>query len=387
MAALLYSEVNILTVIVLVIIALKTDIFEFDKSGKKKLFVVSVWFAAAANVFDFLWNMIITKSIKVPVFAAYGVNFMYFLCFGFSAYFFFLYAEAARKNDIRNKRELLGLSAVPLAALVFLLICSMKTGWLFYIDRDMTYHRGPLYYAQHILSYGYIVYAALEALFVAMKKESFIYREEYLSIASFVVPTLIFGVFQMFLQNLPIISVGVVISFLLVYIDSMRSLISLDPLTGISNRREFLLQLGSKTESLKQGEKLYFLFMDIDGFKQINDTYGHNEGDHVLELVALALREICHETGDLCARYGGDEFAVVKTAEENENIASFCCKICKKVEEENEKSGAAYYLQLSIGCAEYVPGESIQDLILRADSDMYADKEKNRRRGILKIKK
>ena len=69
MAALLYSEINILTVIVLIIIVLKTDIFEFDKSGKKKLFVVSVWFAAAANVFDFLWNMIITKSIKVPVFA------------------------------------------------------------------------------------------------------------------------------------------------------------------------------------------------------------------------------------------------------------------------------------------------------------------------------
>lgn len=387
MAALLYSEINILTVIILVIIALKTDIFEFDKSGKKRLFVISVWFAAAANMFDFLWNMIMTKSIIVPVFAAYGVNFMYFLCFGCSAYFFFLYAEAARKNDIRNKRELLGMSAVPLAFLVFLLICSVKTGWLFYFDSDMTYHRGPLYYAQHILSYGYIVYAALEALFMAMKKESFIYRDEYLSIASFVVPTLIFGVFQMFLQNLPIISVGVVISFLLVYISSMRLLISLDPLTGINNRREFLLQLGSKAESLKQGEKLYFLFMDIDGFKQINDTYGHNEGDHVLELVALVLREICHETGDLCARYGGDEFAVVKTAEENENIASFCNKICKKVEEENEKSGVSYYLQLSIGCAEYVPGESIQDLILRADSDMYANKEKNRKRGILKIKK
>ena len=124
-----------------------------------------------------------------------------------------------------------------------------------------------------------------------------------------------------------------------------------------------------------------FLFIDIDGFKQINDTYGHNEGDHVLELVALVLREICHETGDLCARYGGDEFAVVKTVEENENIASLCRGICKKVEEKNEKSGVAYYFQLSIGCAEYVPGESIQDLILRADSNMYANKDKNRKSG------
>ena len=90
------------------------------------------------------------------------------------------------------------------------------------------------------------------------------------------------------MQNIPVLSVGIVISYLLAYINLLERLISLDPLTGISNRREFLQRLEDDIKSLKANEDLYFLFIDIDSFKNINDTEGHNEGDRVLKEIAAA---------------------------------------------------------------------------------------------------
>lgn len=97
MATMLYSEINILAVIILSIIALKASAFGFGASAKNKLFVTSVCFAAAANCFDFLWNMGITEYMNIPVSAMQTINFMYFMSFGFSAYFGFYIPKRFRK--------------------------------------------------------------------------------------------------------------------------------------------------------------------------------------------------------------------------------------------------------------------------------------------------
>lgn len=379
MATLLYSEINILCMVIMVIIAIRSSVSGFDTSVKNRTFVVSVLLAAAANVFDFMWNMGITGYWKLSATVMWLVDFMYFLSFGCSSYCWFLYTEIVQKKSKFKYNKSYAIFTIPLAVLVILLVASYFNGCLFWFDGDGQYHRGPLFYMQQILSYGYIVVAAVKNLVNAFYKKSFALRKELITLATFAVPPVFCGIIQIFLQDLPILSVGIVISFLLAYIRSLESLILLDPLTGISNRRELLSRLSSDISSLKPDEKLYFLFVDVDDFKHINDTFGHNEGDRVLREIASALKKYAKRTNGYCGRYGGDEFAMIQIRSRyfDENRFEKEFKAC--ISEKNVVVGDGFPVEVSIGYAQYKgEADSIQDMIYRADNAMYRAKEAKR---------
>mgnify|MGYP002737656633 CR=1 FL=1 len=71
-------------------------------------------------------------------------------------------------------------------------------------------------------------------------------------------------------------------------------------------------------------DDVYLLMMDADGFKQINDRYGHVEGDHALQVISAALKEVCSASGGFIARYGGDEFVVLQKATAEQDIMDLC---------------------------------------------------------------
>ena len=378
-----YSEINILCMVIMVIIAIRSSVSGFDTSVKNRTFVASVLLAAVANVFDFMWNMGLTEYWKLPPSVMWLVDFMYSLSFGCSSYCWFLYTEIVQKKSKFKYNKSYAICTIPLAVLVILLIASYFNGCLFWFDGDGQYHRGPLFYMQQILSYGYIVVAAVKNLVNAFHKKSFVHRKELVTLATFAVQPIICGIIQIFLQDLPILSVGIVISFLLAYIRSLESLILLDPLTGISNRRELLSRLASDIGSLKPDQKLYFLF--VDEFKHINDTFGHNEGDRVLREIASALKKYAKRTNGYCGRYGGDEFAMIQVRSKGFVGARFDKEVKACISERNVVVGDTFPVEISIGYAQYEgEADSIQDMIYRADNAMYRAKEAKRstERGI-----
>ena len=188
------------------------------------------------------------------------------------------------------------------------------------------------------------------------------------------VAPLIGGVIQIIFQDVPVLSVGIVISFLLAYINIIESLISLDPLTGISNRKKLLQQLLYRLQNIKPDEKLYFLFIDVGKFKRINDSYGHVEGDRVLTDIALLLTR--HTTGtDSCVgRYGGDEFAVIFTLKKTMSD-DICARFIECLHDNDITAGGEHKVTLSIGCTECTQSDSIKDIIARADKEMYEIKK------------
>ena len=86
MAALLYSEINILCVVLMLVIAVRASLLGLDKSVKFKVFITSVLLAAAANALDFLWNIGITGTWNIPPFLMWLIDFWYFISFGCSAF-------------------------------------------------------------------------------------------------------------------------------------------------------------------------------------------------------------------------------------------------------------------------------------------------------------
>ena len=151
-----------------------------------------------------------------------------------------------------------------------------------------------------------------------------------------------------------------------------------DDLTGLYNRRGFLA-LGEKTLRLarRMGMTVVCLFADLDGFKSVNDTLGHDEGDKVLQETAQALRETFRDS-DIIGRVGGDEFAVLMLhdgkEEELENIPGRLDDVLHRYSEASERP---YRLSMSLGlhCLQPADSLSLMELMSAADRKMYECKE------------
>lgn len=377
---LLYSEINILCVVIMLIIAVNLSVSGFDKSSQSRMLSYSVYLTALANICDFLWNLCLTGAVKLPNSIRYSVDYIYFTAFGIASLCWLIYTDMVQKSDILKNKKLFAIYFMPLAVLVILLAANSFNGCLFYIDGSGKYYRGRLFYAQQVLSYGYIVISAVKCFLKATSRKNFAQRDYLFKLVTFVIPPIICGIIQIIVQDIPVLSVGIAMSYLLAYINSRERLISIDSLTGISNRRDLLQRLEDDIKSLKTTEDMYFLFIDIDSFKSINDTYGHNEGDRVLKEIAAALKKYVKTVNGSCGRYGGDEFALYIIKELDADFDSVCSGLDKFIEKQHVVYGGGKAVTVSMGCSKYLgDSDDIQGLVSRADEAMYSLKKEKRR--------
>jgi len=152
--------------------------------------------------------------------------------------------------------------------------------------------------------------------------------------------------------------------------EALRDLANVDELTGLPNRRALEDQLDRR---LRTGDELALLFLDLDRFKDVNDTLGHVVGDHLLIEVGARLRRSCR-SGDFVARLAGDEFIVI-TDTEPEVVAD---RIRAELAMPLEVGDSVLSTQASIGVTRATPDDSAVTLLSRADAAMY---EAKRARG------
>ncbi|HEY5611616.1 MAG TPA: diguanylate cyclase, partial [Thermoanaerobaculia bacterium] len=129
------------------------------------------------------------------------------------------------------------------------------------------------------------------------------------------------------------------------------------------------------------------VMIDIDYFKDFNDTYGHQQGDECLRKVAEALTSVTGRAGDLVARYGGEEFAIILAATDALGGGMVADLARGKVEALNiphRKSPISPFVTISLGIAAVVPGDnhSAEDLVAAADAALYQVKEQGRNRSV-----
>lgn len=157
----------------------------------------------------------------------------------------------------------------------------------------------------------------------------------------------------------------------------LQELAITDELTGLHNRRAFHEALDRELRRSKRYQKpLSLIMLDIDGFKGINDTFGHQVGDDVLRSLAVHLQGAIRET-DLLARYGGDEFAVILPETKAGEAVISAERLKNTIKNYSFKAGETHHsVTLSIGIADVTNGstDSRNELINRADSVLYTSK-------------
>jgi two-component system cell cycle response regulator len=155
-----------------------------------------------------------------------------------------------------------------------------------------------------------------------------------------------------------------------------------DPLTGLRNRRFLVETLGVElSRSRRHGSALAILLVDLDGFKGINDRFGHAAGDAVLGRVARLLASKTRTT-DFAARYGGDELVWVLTQNTDEGVKICAERLRREIETTPfEHAGKGFPVTISIGIAHWDAGTTtVEQLIARADEALYRAKQAGRNR-------
>lgn len=157
-------------------------------------------------------------------------------------------------------------------------------------------------------------------------------------------------------------------------------LATLDELTNVSNRRGFtMLAQHSLRLCARQGISAALVFMDLDRFKSINDTFGHAEGDRALTVFANLMRNTCRDS-DLFARLGGDEFAALLVNTSDTLAQELVDRFSRSMEKYNRSAGRGYEISFSYGIVGFDPEKhhTIDDLLAEGDALMYAIKHGKR---------
>ena len=235
---------------------------------------------------------------------------------------------------------------------------------------DGRYQRGFAYIIFLIFAAFYI----LDSLYLYVKRVKKNGSLKLFPVHIFLIPVILGVVIQVFFVEISITWTSIAISVAGIMTALKNEIIFTDCLTGLYNR--VYLEFLHKRACNKKDCWVSGIMIDLNGFKQINDNYGHAEGDLALCIVADLLRKSFSEYG-VVTRYAGDEFVIMLNTTDDQLIQKIIKSAKKNFVTENEKNDKPYQLSASMGYAiTNLSNETIDDFMNRIDEQMYQDKMK-----------
>lgn len=262
-------------------------------------------------------------------------------------------------------------TAAVLVANTALVACTQVFGWYYHIDTANQYARGPLFYVPAIITVGMIVLV----MFFIIANRRHIDDRHLFSLLFFPVIPLASVFLQIFIYGISFMLNGLTLSLLIVYFGIQHRTMNTDYLTGVFNRKKLDAYLKGKIHNSTEEQTFAAIMIDLDNFKFINDTYGHDVGDRALEAAAKLLKS-CLRKNDLAARYGGDEFYLVLDISDEAGLAAAIDRIDRAVEDFNAIGKEPYRLSFSMGYAVYDIDSTmtVEEFKRRIDCMMYKTK-------------
>lgn len=288
------------------------------------------------------------------------------------AYLFSLYVEFRMHRNVKRLRKRITVFSIPFFVdlIICLADCFFNLGLVYLINENNEYERGLLiplalsiilfYFASSVINY-----------FLINSKAS---ERQFFPVISFLLPCFLGMAIQALFYGIAVGWLGVSIAFVFMYIQLQTESGYVDSLSGLFNRR-YMEQYVSGFMPRDKSVSLYGVMIDVNGFKKINDTWGHTMGDDAIVSLGKILSETAGEK-DVVTRFAGDEFILLTKCSDEISVHRLLSRINGEIEAYNRTTQKPYKFSLSMGYGKYRPGEeSVDEFLKDIDDAMYKVKE------------
>ena len=371
-----YVEANVVCIIIFLMMFFR-EVGTVGRQSKQVIFINIIIAHITYFLSDICWALILGGYLPKISIVIFTVNVLNAIILCLITGFWFVYVELSQGEEYikKFKIRLCVLSPAMLSSVVMVVLFVFFPKTVLTEDNSLTLTYYILFLSVPII---YIIISTIRSFIRAFKKENYAVRAPYLSCAIYPVIISICGVIQTLWLKVPMFCFSCTIMMLYVYITSLNDQVSIDELTKLNNRTQLKKYIASEVPKQISGKPDRFVLMiDLNKFKQINDQYGHVEGDFALKRTADALKISCagssHKT--FIARYGGDEFIIITKTDNEELVKELCQNIKETLVRLNNDSGVEYELTASIGYAAYSGDiDGFQAALSKADEALYIDK-------------
>lgn len=363
--------IDIYSIIILTIIYNQSSKHPEKDSFQNKLFLKMIYITFIMLVADIFSRFDGNVSSLYPTFNYWG-NLIIFSVNPISSSIWLKYVHfQIFQEEWRTKKlsyPLLMINAIN----IIMVILTQFFGLYYYIDRANIYHRGPFFLVGPIITV-FILTIAFILIFVNRKK---IEKKYYFALLFFSLPPLIALVLQVRFYGLSLMLNALVISILIVFLNIQNRSIYTDYLTGVNNRRKLQMYMKNKVQTSSREKTFAAIMIDLNDFKLINDSYGHDIGDNALQTTVELLNGSIRSK-DFIARYGGDEFWIVLDTSDINCLEDIIDRILASFKKFNQSKIKPYRLEISCGYGiyDYDSNMSLEEFQKHIDNLMYENKK------------
>lgn len=372
-----YLTIDINVILFLILLMVITVIYQKQRyrSYTTRLFLALCWLTAGNLVLDiFPWILDGIPGPKIRPWVI-GVNYLQFLVQPLPIIAWVCYLDYQVIGSMeRLKKRWFYLQ--PLLLVVLFLAINAGTGIFFRINPENQYRRGPLVFLLFAVNYGIVFYS-----FYLVFRHRYIVERRTLRIITLFGGTPLIGASLQILfygVNLVWPSVALAVIFVYIFLETQREI--RDYLTGLLNRQQMDDFLKTRIGDYRKRGAFALVMIDMDGFKEINDRYGHKEGDRALiQVASLLMRSV--KMIDKVSRFGGDEFLILLEAERVSSAESVIRRIQDTLAKDNRRQKERPYpLRFSAGYMIYDPVQhpNVKELLNAADQAMYREKRRRK---------
>ena len=378
MTIIYYSEINLICIIVLLLFTNQMHYKRDQFSSETRTFYLILWTTIIMCASDMMAGICRGQFFRGARAIIEISNLIFYESLSVISFLWLVYVFTKLKIIKNYKKELL-IWAIPLIVISIATFINPFTNFFFTIDENNLYARNIGVYFHWIVAWFYWLTATGIIAHKIIKEQNKKQRRQIIPLLCFIIAPAIAAIIQMLFYGVTCSQVGITISMVVISLTEQNNQILTDALTGLNNRYGFNKYCENYMQHHLETE-LFLMMIDIDNFKQVNDKFGHIEGDRALADVADVVKQSCEEATSklFVCRYGGDEFLIAGCNCKQAEITELKIQIDKKLEEKNRIENYPYVLSVSMGTANSICSDSddIENLLRIADEAMYDEKIK-----------
>ena len=334
-----------------------------------RIFDVMTWMTIAGCAAEAASFLIDGKLFFGSRVLAYFLNSYCFIATCTVGFLWCLYVDYRIYHNSSKLKRRARFLAIPLTVEIILVLINLNgCGIVFTISENNVYSRGRFDLAAYIILFFYFIYSII---FVEYSRKSGLHIK-FFPASLFVLPCIIGTVVQGMFYGITLGWTSVSVAFLFVYLQTQSQNSFVDSLSGLYNRRYMDCILSQfKRNSAPQ---VYGIMIDVNGFKKINDLYGHKAGDDAIRQIGQILSETVPDNG-IAIRYAGDEFIILLRTGEEATVKNLIKDIEKNVEHFNRFQEGTYTLSFAMGYGSLdMASGNVETFLSAMDISMYTAK-------------